>query len=121
MNRPFAIGLGAALLLSCATTRVTDSWTNPAAQHPPLRKVLVAAQVPSETIRQRLEQELTAKLVAGGLDAVPSYQVLPPGQQVNAKNVREAVEQEGFEAAMVSRFAGIDQDPVGSGKPLDAG
>ncbi|RKG97827.1 hypothetical protein D7X32_31480 [Corallococcus carmarthensis] len=99
------------LAAGCASTSVGKSWKSPAlAQHPPVKKVVVVAVVPSEATRQQLEQELSAKLSAEGVQAVKSSDVLPAGAKPDKDSIRSAIQGQGYDGILVARFAGVHED-----------
>jgi len=73
---------------------------------PPARKVLVLAVVPQPTQRRTLEGELAQRLKARGLQAVPGNQLAPENEPLDRARVEELVRREGFDAVLVSRYAG---------------
>lgn len=76
----------ASLIAACASTKVTSDWKDPAYQARP-GKVLVLAMVDDMTQRRLLEDELAGRFRDEGIDAVPSYTVLP-----DARPDREAIQ-----------------------------
>jgi len=66
---------------SCAApSKLTSSWTDPAAANRGFKKVVVVAATPNATVRRQFEDAFTAELRARGVDAVQSYSFSGQGQ-----------------------------------------
>ena len=123
-------GAAAALALlllcpACASTKLAQVWKEPQ-PGPPARKVLVVAVVPQPTQRRTLEGEFAELLQQRGLQAVPANQLEPDGQRLDRARVEELVRSQGFDAVLISRYAGtsdttryVPGGPVGD--PMDMG
>jgi hypothetical protein len=114
---PAALAL---LLMSCASTKLAQVWKAPQSG-PPARKVLVVAVVPSETSRRMMEGTLSDRLKKRGLEAVPVNALTQDGQALDRAKLEELVHREGFDAVLISRYAGttdsatyVPGGPVGS-------
>ncbi len=89
----------AALLTACASTTLTDSWFDPTFSGPPFQKWMIVAVGGGPVSVRTLEDTMTAKLRARGVQAVQGYTLLPDGaatqQQLDA-----AAAQSGADALM---------------------
>ncbi|MBU5613994.1 DUF4136 domain-containing protein [Geomonas azotofigens] len=65
-----------ALLCSCASVSVVDTWRNPSLRGNRLHKVLVVSFARKETSRAVSEDTLAGELRKHGVDAVASYSIL---------------------------------------------
>jgi hypothetical protein len=101
--------------VSCASTRMTNTWTDPSARGAELSKVAVIYMVKDPGLRRIAEDTAAANL--SGAQAVPSYQVL---SNVDLQN-REAVEQQllshGFQGVLVMHLTGISKRVTVVGGP----
>jgi hypothetical protein len=119
-RRMVAMAAGLLLASGCASTKLAQVWKAPQ-PGPPARKVLVVAVVPSETSRRMMEGTLSDRLNKRGLQAVPANSIAPEGQALDRPKLEELVRREGFDAVLVSRYAGTTDSatympggPVGS-------
>ncbi|MGA9522109.1 MAG: hypothetical protein WBV82_11625 [Myxococcaceae bacterium] len=94
------------LVAACSTTQVTNAWKDPTFDGPAPKKVLVVGQLPDETSRRILEQELTSRIVEEGGSAVPSSEFFAEQSEIDSEALREVAEREDFDAVLVSRYLG---------------
>jgi hypothetical protein len=105
--RAAAAALALLLPLGCASTKLADVWKAPDPGTPP-RKVLVVAVVPSQTNRRMMEGELAERLQQRGLKAVSISSLTPEGPPPDRAQVEALVQRDGFDAVIVSRYAGAE-------------
>lgn len=88
---------------ACAPVKTLDVWKDDAYSQP-LQKVLVIAVAKQDYIRNQFENVLVNKLKEKGVDAIPSYQVLPqPGEKLDRDSVVAKVKELGIENVVVAR------------------
>lgn len=84
LSRPVRLGIAAlslAALASCAaSTQLTSSWADPAAQNRNFKKVVVVGVTPKSATRRMYEDTFAAELRSRGIDAVGSYTFANEGQ-----------------------------------------
>jgi hypothetical protein len=98
-------GISLVLLLSaCASTRVTDSWKDPAATPFEFKKVVVIAISSDQSVRRLVEDELARQITRA--QAVPAYQVLGDDEVRDVSRVRAKLAEAGFDAAVTFRIIG---------------
>src|SRR5690349_12248562 len=102
MTKKLRLLLGAFVCIGCASTNMTGVWKDPSAQSAQLKKVLVVALVPRVTSRNNLEEHLAAELRQSGVQVVPSLQLIPAEKDLTKENVKSVVEQNGFDAVLVT-------------------
>jgi hypothetical protein len=106
----FALGCLAIMgAMACSTTHVVAQWKNPTEQAFRPQKILVVAMVPTIATRIQLEQQLVMDLSRHGITAVPSSAILPPQERPQKDAIKQLVQQEHFDAVLVSHFKGVDQ------------
>ncbi len=114
--------LGLALAAaSCATTEMTSTWTDPSAKGAELSKVAVICLAKDPGLRRMAENSAAANLT--GAQAVPSYQILGDADLRNRDAVKRQLTAQGFQAVLVMRLAGVDEQVTAVGGPygsLDA-
>jgi len=104
--------MGAALALvlaGCASTRIIDSWSDPAFTGGPFKRVMVLAVTRNATARRTFEDIFAAKLRATGIEAVPGYQQLTEDGPVNEQRMNAAVRAAGADALLMVRLLRIDR------------
>jgi hypothetical protein len=109
---PLALALGIAAM-SCASTEMTSTWTDPAAKGASLSKVAVICLAKDPGLRRMAENSAAANLK--GADAVPSYQVLGDDDLRNRDLVKTKLSSLGFQGVLVMRVASVKEQvtPVG--------
>jgi hypothetical protein len=105
-----ALGIAA---MSCASTEMTSTWTDPAARGASLSKVAVICLAKDPGLRRMAENSAAANLK--GADAVPSYQVLGDADLKNRDLVKTKLTSQGFQGVLVMRIASVNEQvtPVG--------
>ncbi len=117
MHRVIASSLVAALLtalwlggglVACATSRVENTWTDPAAVGKPFdfHKVAAVALLQDGALRRVAEDELARAIREGaegksGVEAVPSYTLLDSQDLADSERARAKLAAAGFDGAAV--------------------
>jgi len=102
-------------VVACAGTTLTKSWRNPDYKGQSLKKVLVVGVSDEPDLRRTFEQEFVKELKAAGMDAIPSYTVLPEDGQADQAQLSQAVKEAGSDGALITRLVQVDvQTEVGS-------
>ena len=91
------------LMTACAPVKTLDVWKDETYKKP-LKKTLVIAVAEQGYLRNQFENVLSNKLQARGVEAVPSYKVLPqPGGTLEREAVLAKVRELGVESVLVAR------------------
>ena len=101
-----ALGLAIAAM-SCASTEMTSTWTDPGAKGAALSKVAVLCLAKDPGLRRMAENSAAAHLT--GAQAVPSYQVLGDTDLRNRNAVKEKLSSLGFQGVLVMRVASVNE------------
>ena len=96
--------LAVAVLMSCATTTIVNSWKAPDAQPITFKKVLVAVVGADQTVRRVGEDRLVARLALRGVDGYPSYKFVPGNEEKDVEKVKARVKEAGIDGAIVMRI-----------------
>jgi hypothetical protein len=107
------VGLGIAA--GCASTKMTSTWTDPAAKGSELSKVAVIAMAKDEGLRRMAEDEVSQEIK--GAHVVPSYQVLGDTDLQDKEAVKAKLREGGFDGVLVMRMTGKSEQVVA----VDAG
>jgi hypothetical protein len=109
-TRRLFLAFAALALAACATsTTLRDSWFDPAYTGGAFKRIVVLGVALDEAQRRTFEDIAVARLVAAGVDAVPSYRYLPEGGRVPESRLDEAVRASGADALWMSRVRQIDR------------
>src|SRR6185436_1827283 len=101
-------GVGLLLLAlamaACASTTLTHSWESPDYKGPALKKLMVVGVSKQSGMRRSFEDGFVKQLKAAGVDAVPSYTLIPEDAQATETQLSQAVKQAGADGALVTRL-----------------
>ena len=104
--------IATALLSSCATTSLVESWRNPSLSGHKLHKVLVVGIFKNSGSRQLFENILAGELNRAGVDAIPGHSVIPAGEKPARQVLEEAVKKSGVEAVITMQTVRVEQKTV---------
>jgi len=96
------------LLAACASTSLTNSWSNPNYKGPPLRRLLVVGVSSQPAQRRTFEDEFVKELKGAGVDAVASYNFIAEDGQVEEARMKQAVKEAGADGVLITRLVRID-------------
>lgn len=107
--RSFVFALVWAALAGCASTRLADAWRDAGYTGPGVRKVVVFAQARDATDRRLFEDAFAIRFIEKGIDAVPSYRLLPDGEQLDEAALRAAVRDSGADGLVLTQIVGVEE------------
>jgi len=93
-----------AALCGCATTELTNTWKDPQYRGGPVKKIMVVGISNQASARRTFEDAFAEILKANGVEAVPSYTVVPEDGQMAEDKLRTAVEQSGADGVLITRM-----------------
>lgn len=108
---PFVPLLALALLLAaCASpVQIVQQWQEPEYVAPRFKRILVMGVTRDAAVRRIFEDEFVAQLKARGIDAVPSYSVLPQDGQQPRERIEQAVRDARADAIILTRVLSREQ------------
>lgn len=112
------------LSISCSSTKMIDTWVSKEHINYQPKKVLVIGVTDNLTARKIFEEELTSKLINRGINAVESYNVFAPSfthlkqNEEDIENEIQKLNNEGFDAILISVVKGVDEKTFYSGNTL---
>ena len=106
----------ATLAMGCATTEMTNTWTDPSAKGAAMSRIAVVCMTKDPGLR-RMAEDATAAQMAGA-QATPSYQVLGDSDLKDRAAVKAKLKAAGFNGVLVMRLAGINEQVTAMG-PYD--
>lgn len=96
------------LIAACATTYMSSSWTDPAYDRGPLKKVAIFAVHENATVRRLAEDQVAAHIPVG-TEAVASYTLFDNVEKGMREQIRARLIEEGFDGALVMRLVDISK------------
>jgi hypothetical protein len=113
MRRPlFALGIAIACAagISCATkTELSGVWKSDSPAIHPMNQVLVIGIAENDIKRRGFEDGFAAALKEQGVDAVPSYRILPNPERLSKDSIQQAIRGRGFQGVVATRLVQIDE------------
>lgn len=104
--------LACGLLAGCIYTQMQSSLKEPGYSGPAFRQVLVIGMARRGDIRRIYEDAFVTQLAARGVQAVPSYTVLPDAQLTDKEAIGQAVARFGADAVLVTRLVKLEKQDV---------
>ena len=94
--------MGCGVIACSAANPVISEWRNPAYNSANFKRMLVSAPGFATSIRRNFEDEFVSQLRAAGINALPSYAILPD-EQLGEASIKQAAQKLGADAALVVR------------------
>jgi hypothetical protein len=107
----------ATLSMSCATTEMTNTWTDPTARGTTMSKVAVVCMTKDEGLRRMAEDAAVSQLQAKGAQGIASYQVLGDVDMKDREAVKAKLRAAGADGVLVMRMTGVSQQVSMVGGP----
>lgn len=101
--RAFAPLLTVAMLSSCTTTNLVQTWRDPNYRSRPVNRVFVIAVIPNDMYRVQFENAMAQALIAKGFQAATAASVFPPGQ-LDKDKVQQYVVDNAVDLVIVQRL-----------------
>jgi hypothetical protein len=110
-----ALATVAAVVGGCSSgTTMQNVWKDPAYTAGPMKKAIVFGIVQTSGARRTLEDSFVSSLAAQGVKATPSYELFP-GDTVDKEAARAKIVAEGYDAIVVSKAIGKEQQTTYTG------
>lgn len=102
------------LTVSCAGTRLSQTWVDEARRGEPVADVLVIVIADKARNREAFEKKFVRQLQAAGVEAVASGEAIPMPRDLKLEKdvIRQAVEKYGSDAVIISHLAGLEKEEV---------
>jgi len=107
--RLFGLLLAGALLCSCASLSVVDTWRNPSIHAARLHKVLLVSITKKDNNRAVYEDVLASELGSRGVVAVASHTLMPSGAKTERTGLDEAVKKSGADAVLTVQTVKVER------------
>jgi len=93
----------------CSSTKLVTQWENPQAVPARFSRILVIGVTQQAATRRLFEDAFVAKLRTEGVEAVPSYQLIPEDGQVDEARLQEAVTRAQADGVLMTRLLGVER------------
>ena len=108
------VALGSALAIvagiSCATkTELSGIWKSDSSAIRPMDQMLVIGIAESDIKRRGFENGFAAALEEQGVDAAPSYRILPDPERLSKDSIQRAIRGRGFQGVIATQLVQIDE------------
>ena len=113
MRKPL-VALGTAIAVvagvSCATkTELSGVWKSDASAIRPMNQILVIGIAENDIKRRGFEDGFAVALGEQGVDAVPSYRILPNPERLSKESIQQAIRGRGFQGVVATQLVQIDE------------
>jgi hypothetical protein len=98
-----------AMLCSCASVSVVDTWRNPSIRAPKLQKILVVSITKKDSSRRLYEDMLASELAGHGVAAVTGYSQMPAGGKSDWAALDQAVKKAAAQAVLTLQTIKVEQ------------
>ncbi len=96
------------LLISCASTKLIDTWKDDQFQGPAFKKIMVVSLMKNPDTRQRIEDEFAGQLNARGVNPVACYSCIPDPKNLTREEIVKVVGKTGVEGVLVLELRRLD-------------
>src|SRR5436305_7433134 len=97
------------LLGGCASTTITDTWSDPTYNGGPFKRIMVVAVTQNGVARRTFEDIFAGRLRANGVDAVPGYQFVQQDGPVSESVLNAAVRASGADGMLMVHLVHVDR------------
>ncbi len=113
MRKPLiALGMTIAFAtwISCATkTELSGVWKSDPSATTAMERMLVIGIAENDIKRRTFEDGFAAALRAQGVDATPSYRILPESERLSKDSIQRAISGRGIQGVVVTRLVQVDE------------
>ena len=100
----------ALILSSCANTKFTKQWVDEDFDREPFDDILVLVVADKMGNRQDAENYIVEKLGESGIDAMPSFDILPKTETIDREAVGKAIDGLQLDAVIVMYATGVTEE-----------
>jgi hypothetical protein len=97
------------LATGCTTTKLVNQWENPEYVPARFNRILVIGVSRQTGLRRAFEDTFVARLKAEGVDAVPSYRLIPEDGPVPEARLQEAIRQANADGVLMTRLVRVEK------------
>ena len=115
INKPLlkvaALCVTALLLVSCANTKISQSWVEPSNKKS-YKDLLIIGIAESEQNRRAYESHFIEELRAHGIEAEASYKLIKSNEKIDRDTVTKAIEGLGMDGVIVTHLVAVDEETI---------
>ncbi|MDD4847784.1 MAG: hypothetical protein PHR53_03340 [Bacteroidales bacterium] len=104
------LGLVILLLTSCQSTQLTNIWSEKVETPKVYQKFAVICMLKDPSMRNIMEEEITAAFNRNGLTAIKGNMIIPESKDVTKEMVQVAMQNAKIEAVVVLRPMGVEKN-----------
>ena len=123
LGRPAVAVITCLFLVSCASSKLTSTWTDPNYRGSQYSNLLVIGAAEKDKIRRSFEKKFVEKLEAAGIKAVESSSVMSKDEKIDKKTILAVVKKTGADGVLLTYLVAVKQKEVTSPsvtyKPVD--
>jgi len=106
----FLMTVAALLLAACSSTKLVDTWKDPAFTGGAPKQLMVLGISRSDANRRVFEDGFVNALRTAGSAGTPSYPVLTVGEKLSTKDLADAMDKTKSDAVLVTRVLRVKRD-----------
>jgi hypothetical protein len=104
------IAIACATGISCATkTEISGVWKSESSTTHPMNQILVIGIAENDTNRRIFEDSFSEALGEQGVDAAPSYRILPDSERLSKESIQQAIRGRGTQGVLVTQLVQVDE------------
>ena len=101
-------------LISCASSKLSRSWTNPQYRGSQYDNLLVIGAAEDDNIRRTFEKKFVETLEAAGIKAVESSSVMAKDQKIDKEDILAVVKKTGVDGVLLTYLVAVKEKDVTS-------
>lgn len=101
-------------LISCTSTKLTRTWTDPKYRGSQYSNLLVIGVAEQEETRRSFEKKFVEKLEKVGIKAVESSSIMYKNQKIERENILAVVEKTGVDGVLLTYLVAVKEKEVAS-------
>jgi hypothetical protein len=99
------------LLLSCANTKISQSWVDPDHKKT-YTGLLIIGIAESESNRRAYESNFVEELSARGIKAEASYKLIKSNEEIDRNTIVKAIDGLGIDGVIITHLVAVDEETV---------
>lgn len=102
--------IACAAWISCATkTELSGVWKSDSSASAAMERILVIGIAENDIKRRTFEDGFAAALKEQGVDATPSYRILPNSDRLSKESIQQAIRGRGIQGVVVTQLVQVDE------------
>lgn len=98
-------------LTGCSSTKLIDSWSDPAFNKAPLKNILVLGVMENDVQRRIYEDLFVKRITAGDVTGIPGYALMPQLEDYDdQEEIRNAVRNAHADGVILARLVAVEKE-----------